>query len=353
MGCLRLAYNEPESSLKVAYRNPEKIKNQDGNYYPFGLTMAGISSKAANGLENKKKYNGIDWENDFDIAVYDAIFRELDPQIGRWWQVDPKTEDMEQWSPYASNYDNPITYSDPLGDEPDGDGPGDPPSTSTRIWGAVKAVGGLAEMVVGAVGGAATSWTGIGAVAGGAAVVHGADNFAAGLTQLFSGNSTQTFTEQGISKGLQATGVSPQTANTVAAYTDAGIGIVLTAGAGAAANGSKIKVVASTESTASKPSNLVSSSTKSKNAPQSTGIPNSSKIEAVDATGKTTKYSTYGGNGVIKKQVQAATGGTRHGVGGATKKVPNYNTNPNTGQKFINGYKVKKAMPAETPPGSN
>jgi RHS repeat-associated protein len=211
--------------------------------------MSSISSRAANSLENKKKYNGIDWENDLDLAVYDAFFRELDPQIGRWWQVDPKTEDMEQWSPYASNYDNPITYSDPLGDEPDGDGPGDPPSTATRIWGAVKAVGGLAEMVVGAVGGAATSWTGVGAVVGGAAVVHGADNFAAGLTQLFSGNSKQTFTEQGISKGLQATGFSPQTANTVAGYTDAGVSIALTAGAGAAANGSKVGKVSKSAST--------------------------------------------------------------------------------------------------------
>lgn len=34
---------------------------------------------------------------------------------------------------------------------------------------------------------------------------------------------------------------------------------------------------------------------------------------------------------------------------GATKKVPNYNTNPNSGQKFINGSKVKKALPVETP----
>lgn len=36
---------------------------------------------------------------------------------------DPKVGDMEAWSPYASNYDNPIRFSDLLGDEPN-EGPG-------------------------------------------------------------------------------------------------------------------------------------------------------------------------------------------------------------------------------------
>ncbi|MEJ7736056.1 MAG: RHS repeat-associated core domain-containing protein [Chitinophagaceae bacterium] len=198
--------------------------------------MEGISSKAAGGVENRKKYNGIEFENDLDLGVYDANFRELDPQTGRWWQIDPKTENMEGWSPYASNYDNPIRYSDPLGDEPNDGGPGDPSRLATQIWGGVKAVGGLAEMAVGAVGGAATSWTGVGAVLGGAAVVHGADVVSSGLSQIFSGTETKTFTEQGISKCLQATGVSIATSNTIAGYTDAGISIALTAGAGSAAN---------------------------------------------------------------------------------------------------------------------
>src|SRR6478735_3132399 len=83
--------------------------------------MAGISSKAFNSdyAENKKKYNGIEKEDDLGIEIYDANLRELDPQIGRWWEIDPKVENMEMWSPYASNYDNPIRYSDPLGDEGD------------------------------------------------------------------------------------------------------------------------------------------------------------------------------------------------------------------------------------------
>ena len=207
--------------------------------------MANISSKAIQfgSPENHKKYNGIDREDDLGLAVYDSYFRELDPQTGRWWQIDPKTDNMDGWSTYASNYDNPIKYSDPLGDVPDESDHNDPPTTATRILGAVKAIGGLSEMVVGAVGGGATSWTGIGAVVGGAAVVHGADNFAEGISQFFSGNSTQTFTEQGISKGLQVTGVSPQNANSIASYSDAGIGIVLSTGASTAANSSKIKAI--------------------------------------------------------------------------------------------------------------
>jgi RHS repeat-associated protein len=95
--------------------------SEETHYYPFGLTMAGISSKALNfgEPENKKKYNGIEKEDGLGIEIYDANLRELDPQIGRWWEIDPKVDNMEMWSPYASNYDNPIRYSDPLGDEGD------------------------------------------------------------------------------------------------------------------------------------------------------------------------------------------------------------------------------------------
>jgi RHS repeat-associated protein len=79
-------------------------------------------------MDNRKKYNGIEFDNDLNINTYEAFFRNLDPQTGRWWQIDPKTENMEMWSPYVSNYNNPITYQDFLGDEPDGGGEGDPPT---------------------------------------------------------------------------------------------------------------------------------------------------------------------------------------------------------------------------------
>ncbi|WP_217607280.1 DUF6443 domain-containing protein [Chitinophaga sp. GbtcB8] len=93
---------------------------EETHYYPFGLTMAGISANALpEKLVNRKKYNGIEFTSELDLDVYDAFYRNLDPQIGRWNQIDPKIESMEAWSPYASNYDNPIRYNDFLGDEGD------------------------------------------------------------------------------------------------------------------------------------------------------------------------------------------------------------------------------------------
>jgi RHS repeat-associated protein len=94
---------------------------EETGYCPFGLAMSGISSKAALKLENRHKYNGIEEEKALGLNVYDAQFRELDPQTGRWWQIDPKTDEMLMWSTYASNYDNPIRFADPLGDAPDED----------------------------------------------------------------------------------------------------------------------------------------------------------------------------------------------------------------------------------------
>jgi RHS repeat-associated protein len=97
-------------------------QKKDVDYYPFGLTMAGISSKAAGSLDNKKEYNGNELQNrEFSdgsgLEMYDFNARTYDQQIGRFFQIDPMTEEggQESISPYHFSYNNPIRYNDPSG----------------------------------------------------------------------------------------------------------------------------------------------------------------------------------------------------------------------------------------------
>lgn len=118
-------YCSNESILDVFFDNLEVIHTrgqllEETHYYPFGLTMAGISTEAATMMKNKIKYNSIEFDNDLDLNNLNAALRDLDPQTGRWWQEDPKVDEMYTWSPYTSNFDNPIRYKDQRGDAPEG-----------------------------------------------------------------------------------------------------------------------------------------------------------------------------------------------------------------------------------------
>ncbi|WP_332736544.1 RHS repeat domain-containing protein, partial [Flavihumibacter sp.] len=94
---------------------------EETHYYPFGLTMAGISSRAMGKLENRYKFNegtelanrefsdgnGLDW--------YVTNYRMYDPQIGKFNQIDPLSILAFEYSPYSFASNNPLLFNDPFG----------------------------------------------------------------------------------------------------------------------------------------------------------------------------------------------------------------------------------------------
>jgi RHS repeat-associated protein len=83
--------------------------------------MAGISSKAAGSLVNKKLFNaGCELQNEefsdcSGLEIYETPFRGYDPQAGRFWHVDPLADKFPHQSPYTAMDDDPINKADPTG----------------------------------------------------------------------------------------------------------------------------------------------------------------------------------------------------------------------------------------------
>jgi RHS repeat-associated protein len=102
------------------YHGPLLEENQ---YYPFGLSMAGLSSRAFGGVQNRYKFNsGTELNTDLDLGLYETDYRLYDPQIGRFWQVDELGESAWEWSAYNFALNDPAQLNDPLGLEAEGEG---------------------------------------------------------------------------------------------------------------------------------------------------------------------------------------------------------------------------------------
>lgn len=82
---------------------------EETHYYPFGLVMSGISSKAAGGIINKEKtFQGQRFDDDFGLNWVQFKWRNHDPQIGRFIEIDPLSDKYVYNSTYAFS-ENKVT----------------------------------------------------------------------------------------------------------------------------------------------------------------------------------------------------------------------------------------------------
>ncbi|MDR2651090.1 MAG: hypothetical protein LBC68_02070 [Prevotellaceae bacterium] len=85
---------------------------QGNHYYPYGLTMGGISTNP--GVQ-AYKYTGKELDMDHGLMLYDYGARLHDPAVGRFLTMDPMAEKYYSVSPYAYCGNNPINRIDPTG----------------------------------------------------------------------------------------------------------------------------------------------------------------------------------------------------------------------------------------------
>ena len=95
---------------------------EENHYYPYGLTMAGISSSAvkSNYAENQyrfgtKELQHQEFADGSGLELYDYGARLQDPQLGRFHMVDPHADNCFNATPYGYVMNNPVNATDPTG----------------------------------------------------------------------------------------------------------------------------------------------------------------------------------------------------------------------------------------------
>jgi len=215
---------------------------EEDHYYSFGLKIAGISSNKApdineGNINNKNLYNDKELIDEADLDWYDYGFRNYDPQIGRFTQLDPLTDEYPELTPYQYASNEPIANIDIDGLEAGialSDAVMKLPEAAPNVvvttvkhlsfWQkalkiADKVGSFVTQEVLPRVGGVLKTGVGLGIMALGAAtsefgvgipiLAFGADYGSTGLMQIVDGKNHKTLTQQ----ALESVGMKEEDAN--------------------------------------------------------------------------------------------------------------------------------------------
>lgn len=87
------------------------------DYYPFGQVMPGRSSNA--GTPNDvNKFTGHERDQEGSLNLDYMLARNYDPELGRFYSVDPLYNKFPAWSPYNYTMNSPLRFTDPDGKSP-------------------------------------------------------------------------------------------------------------------------------------------------------------------------------------------------------------------------------------------
>ncbi|MBS1976572.1 MAG: hypothetical protein JST46_04335 [Bacteroidetes bacterium] len=90
---------------------------QSNEYYPFGMQTARSWTRPAVTANNFLANGGTEYNA--SSSLYDLDFRNYDPILGRLTQVDPMSAKYAGMSPYHFAFNNPATFNDPGGADPE------------------------------------------------------------------------------------------------------------------------------------------------------------------------------------------------------------------------------------------
>lgn len=94
---VRLSYSNLDGNSSI---NPSTEILHERNFYPFGLLHRGYNNVINGVVSDYKQYQGQEYTEDLGLNIHEWKFRFSDPAIGRFWSLDPLTEQYNYQSPY-------------------------------------------------------------------------------------------------------------------------------------------------------------------------------------------------------------------------------------------------------------